>query len=114
MTFSTKLGGRIVLGAALATASIAVAQNKVPAASPTKPVVAPAATPADDAQAAALFEKTCSGCHETAQATSQQKDAAGWQETVERMMAYGAPLSGDDATRIAKYLAVHHGPAAKK
>ncbi len=102
MTFP--IHGALAVVIAVAGATIAVAQTVAPA---------PAADP-ERVQTAALFEKTCSGCHELEQAISQPQDVAGWHATVERMVGYGAALTPAEQDRIARYLATEHGvPAAK-
>lgn len=113
----TQSVGRVVLAASTAMLGIAVlvgsasaepqaAPQAVPTPAPAKPAVAPAP---EQAQAAALFEKSCSGCHELAQATTQSMDKAGWHDTVQQMIGYGAAITPAEADRIADYLAGKYG-----
>jgi competence protein ComEA len=100
----------------LAMACVAHAQTKMPPASAALVSKQPSATtqtPAGDAKTAALFEATCSSCHELSQSTSQSMDRAGWSSTIERMIGYGASLTPAQADELATYLAATHGPAPK-
>lgn len=72
-----------------------------------EPVAVRPAPPAADA--AALFENTCAGCHELEQATATPMGLDGWRATVERMIGYGAKLSPEQADSVVRYLAEQHG-----
>jgi len=65
---------------------------------------------ADGAATQAMFEKTCSGCHDLSQATSQSNDRAGWKAVIETMVGYGAQIAPPDQDRLAAYLVATHGP----
>jgi cytochrome c5 len=96
----------IALAAITATASMAQAGATAGEGQQTQlasPALAPTTT--DDAEGRALFEANCSSCHEASDATSQAKDLAGWTETIEKMVGYGAPVATQDQERIAAYLA---------
>jgi cytochrome c5 len=113
MAMTLKLASRLALCMATAIAGVAVGQT-VPTTAGTAAPQAAAGGAGDDAATGKLVETTCSGCHDLAQVTSQQKDEAGWTEIVELMISYGAPVKAEDSPRIAKYLAAHYGPPAKK
>jgi hypothetical protein len=66
---------------------------------------APAAAPANDtSQGKALVESKCTVCHPMSQITTQKKDQAGWQTTVERMVGKGAQLTADQQKLVVEYL----------
>ena len=56
------------------------------------------------------FAGVCSECHALEQATSQKKPRAGWQATVDSMVAKGATASKEQLDGIVNYLAAHFGP----
>ncbi len=56
------------------------------------------------------FAGVCSGCHALDLATSQKKPRAGWQSTVDSMVAKGASASKEQLDAIVTYLATHFGP----
>ncbi len=56
------------------------------------------------------FTGVCSGCHALDLATSQKKPRAGWQATVDSMVAKGATASKEQLDAIVEYLAAHFGP----
>ncbi len=56
------------------------------------------------------FTGVCSECHALDLATSQKKPRAGWQSTVESMVAKGATASKEQLDTIVTYLAAHFGP----
>jgi len=112
----TQSAGRFALATSTAVLGIAVligSASAEPQAASTPAQVAgkPASgtTAPEQAQAAALFEKSCSGCHELAQATTQSMDKAGWHDTVQQMIGYGAAITPAEADRIADYLAGKYG-----
>jgi mono/diheme cytochrome c family protein len=57
-----------------------------------------------------VFAGVCSGCHALDLATSQKKPRAGWQATVDSMVAKGAPVSKEQVVVIVNYLAASFGP----
>lgn len=68
------------------------------------------ATDKQQADSKALFEKKCSSCHKADRATSKQKTAAEWTDTVMRMKnKNGAPVSDEEAQQIIDYLAKNYG-----
>jgi mono/diheme cytochrome c family protein len=56
------------------------------------------------------FSGVCSECHALDLATSQKKPRAGWQSTVDSMVAKGATASKEQLDAIVNYLAAHFGP----
>jgi len=58
-----------------------------------------------------VFANVCSGCHALDVATNQKKPRAGWQATVDSMVAKGAPASKEQADAIVSYLAKNYGPS---
>jgi TRAP-type C4-dicarboxylate transport system substrate-binding protein len=60
-----------------------------------------------------LVQKTCTVCHVAGQVTSQHKSADQWNETVEKMVGYGAKVDSDaDFSAIVTYLTRNYGPAS--
>ncbi len=57
--------------------------------------------------------EACSSCHAVTQVTSQVRSIAQWAETVEQMIARGAPVSDDDYPIIVRYLGKYFAPAAR-
>ncbi len=72
---------------------------------------APAATAvsAQDAQITQLVQASCSGCHSLAMLAQHPQSRAKWQQTVERMIQLGAPVSPNDEPALVDYLALHFG-----
>jgi cytochrome c5 len=60
-----------------------------------------------------LVASRCVICHDLNAALSIRTDAAGWTETVTRMVGNGAQIAPPDAAVIVAYLAEHFGPTAK-
>lgn len=52
-----------------------------------------------------LLEQRCTGCHSLEKAQSGQRDLAGWQAVVDKMIQKGARLNEDEAKVLAEYLA---------
>ena len=61
-----------------------------------------------DGAGKAETEKVCSQCHELARSISLRQDRAGWEGTVDKMVALGAKASDTELQRIVDYLAVHY------
>ena len=81
------------------------------------PVVAMLATVVAGAQAQQaergeqLMNATCTGCHDVRVIQTAAKDAAGWLETVDTMIANGAEIKSDaDKSTLVQYLAENHPP----
>jgi hypothetical protein len=51
-----------------------------------------------------IIEQKCSTCHSTARVYSTKKSEEEWTNTVDRMISYGAKLSGNDREAIIHYL----------
>lgn len=49
-------------------------------------------------------QKLCSNCHELDKSLSLKQDRAGWQRTVEKMLASGLKASDADITTVLDYL----------
>lgn len=63
------------------------------------------AAPADPTDTErALVEQKCSMCHTTQRVFDEDGDAAKWGEIIDRMEKNGLVISGDERTRIIKYL----------
>lgn len=56
-----------------------------------------------------LFANVCSTCHDLDVATSQKKPRAGWQSTVDSMVAKGAEANKEQVEAIVSYLAKNFG-----
>jgi cytochrome c5 len=89
-----------IVSATMAQASTTSGPAALAAGSGEQPV---AAQP-NDAAARTTFEINCSGCHEITEVTSRRKDLAGWTETVQKMVDYGAPVGSQDQALIIRYL----------
>jgi hypothetical protein len=61
----------------------------------------------------AVFEQSCTKCHDAARSLDRTKDLAGWRATVRRMAAKrGAEVASGDMESIAVYLASRNAAAA--
>jgi len=62
--------------------------------------------------AKSTFEKRCSKCHTVDRPLKKNKDRAGWEKTVSRMVRYASgAISEDEAAVIVEYLSRVRGPA---
>ncbi|MDZ4185895.1 MAG: heme-binding domain-containing protein [Desulfuromonadales bacterium] len=59
---------------------------------------------------AILLDARCSVCHSADRAKRERKSRNQWEETVTRMMANGALLSGEEKVVLIDYLAKTYGP----
>ncbi|WP_216323032.1 PQQ-dependent sugar dehydrogenase [Sphingomonas quercus] len=60
-----------------------------------------------------IVNRACTGCHDSSMFTSQRKDAAGWTDTVNAMIANGAPVPPASVPTVVAYLVQNFGaPAA--
>jgi cytochrome c5 len=67
-------------------------------------------TRAEESDAKAVFEKSCSLCHPTSRALGKTKSSEEWEKTVMRMKGYaGERISEKDAKIVAVYLAEIRG-----
>lgn len=64
---------------------------------------APSTTAGLDAEG--LINERCTVCHSRERIDAASKDAAGWAATVDRMIGYGAQLSGAERDQVITYLA---------
>ncbi len=90
----------VLLGAALALFAGRAWENS--SASQSKPL--PDGPGKEEAQ------KLCSGCHELERSFSTHQDRAGWQRTVEKMVAFGMKSTEKEISTLLDYL-VEHFPA---
>ena len=60
-----------------------------------------------DGAGKAETEKICSQCHDLTQSISRPQDRAGWETTVEKMVASGAKATDTEIEAVVNYLAVH-------
>ena len=60
-----------------------------------------------------LFEKSCMLCHGLDRALVKMQDAAAWEKTVKRMVAYGTPLNVEQRPLVVRYLATRSAFAGK-
>ncbi len=61
-----------------------------------------------DTDGAALIEARCSTCHNTDRIYNADKDEAGWTDTVDRMIGYGAALDETERAAVLEYLVQNH------
>jgi len=104
----------ILVGLLVAACAPAATPTPPPAPTPTEvpptaaptPTAAPAATEAPTKpDGKSLVESRCSTCHPVSLVETAKKTEAGWQETVERMVASGAQLNQEQQELVIKYLA---------
>jgi len=57
-----------------------------------------------DGPGKAETQKLCSNCHELDKSLSLKQDRAGWQRTIEKMLASGLKASETDITTVLDYL----------
>src|SRR5882672_1920726 len=49
-------------------------------------------------------QKLCSGCHDLDKSVSLKQDRAGWQRTIEKMLAFGAKATDQEFNAVLDYL----------
>jgi hypothetical protein len=85
-----------------------------PPAEPTEaPTEAPTEEPAEDAvsiEAEALLQERCTVCHSLRQVEAAQYTQEQWDDTVTRMVGYGAELNDEEKAVLIDYLAQTYGP----
>jgi mono/diheme cytochrome c family protein len=59
-----------------------------------------------------LFTTVCSQCHTLKSTLIMRNGQKGWEETVNRMVLYGAQLSPSEADRVVHYLTTQLGPGS--
>lgn len=91
----------------------------LPAPGPS-PALAAAIAESERASAAALpigsgrdvLRSSCLTCHSASMISQQHKDAAAWDKTVTKMVAWGAPLPADRKDELIAYLVANFGTRA--
>jgi len=63
-----------------------------------------ATTEIETQEGKAIVETVCTGCHSLNKVTSASYDRAGWEKTVERMIAKGAELDSAQKETLIDYL----------
>ncbi len=56
-----------------------------------------------------ILDRTCTACHVLELVTSSRKSRAEWQETISRMISFGAELTDDERQTVEDYAAEHLG-----
>ena len=69
-----------------------------------RPSAASQTRPMPDGPGKAETQKLCSNCHELDKSLSLKQDRAGWQRTVDKMIASGLKASDADITTVLDYL----------
>ncbi len=78
-----------------------------PSENPNPPMMTP--TPgAAQLDGAALVQERCTACHSIARIESAHKDEAGWTDTVDRMISYGAQLNDEEKAAVIAYLVANY------
>ncbi len=63
-------------------------------------------------QPPAVLNKVCGACHPLETVTSQRRNRAQWQESIDQMVARGAKGTPEEFAAVLDYLVRNHGPAA--
>ena len=53
-------------------------------------------------------ERVCTTCHNIARAVSLHQDRGGWQNTIDKMVSFGAKANDAELQAIINYLATHY------
>lgn len=61
-----------------------------------------------DGPGRAETERLCKQCHEMARSISLRQDRAGWQQTMNKMIAFGMRGSQEEFNRVVDYLVTHY------
>jgi hypothetical protein len=108
-----RLGGRVVLGAALAGAVVflAAAQKK-PAGSSGGPLpqLGTVLRPLPDGSGKSVADAACLNCHASDIIRQQRLTEKQWQATVTKMMGWGAAVPDDKKDALVAYLVQSFGP----
>jgi mono/diheme cytochrome c family protein len=78
------------------------------------PPPAVATQPADVARGDDVFRRRCLSCHQTDIVDQQRLARAGWAREVDKMVRWGATVSGDERDVLLDYLAGESGRQARK
>jgi len=62
------------------------------------------ATPSEGSSGEALAQTKCTMCHPYDRVEQAQKDRAGWEETIDRMVQNGLVVTPDERQQITDYL----------
>lgn len=90
----------VVFVLALSLSALAACANEPPEPEPTP-------GEATGLDGAAILQAECADvCHSLDRVDTQELDAVGWEQVIERMRADGADLTDDEATALAEYLAM--------
>jgi len=85
-----------------------------PPAEPTEaPTEEPTEAPAEETvalDAEALLQERCTTCHSLRQVEAAQYTQEQWDDTVTRMLGYGAVLSDEEKSALIDYLTLTYGP----
>jgi cytochrome c5 len=108
-------GGDAEQGASVPSDSVG-ASAALPAPGPS-PALAAAIDASERSSAAALpdgsgrevVRSSCLTCHSASMISQQHKDAAAWDKTVTKMVAWGAPLPDDRKDELIAYLVANFG-----
>ena len=71
-----------------------------------------AAQEPDPAKGDAAFQKVCGTCHTPQSVLTTRRPRAQWQETIDKMIAFGAKASDEEFAAILNYLSAQYGPDA--
>jgi cytochrome c5 len=66
-----------------------------------------------DGQGKEVIEGTCALCHGLDRVVDTKRTKDQWQTIVNRMIFFGAPVSGDQAATVVNYLASNYSPTAQ-
>ncbi len=67
------------------------------------------ARPMPDSVGKPETQKMCSSCHDLDKSLSLKQDRAGWQRTVEKMLAFGMKSTDAEVALVSDYLAKNYG-----
>jgi mono/diheme cytochrome c family protein len=85
-----------------------------PTDTPTEtPTQAPTEEPTEEpvaVDAQALLEQRCTECHGLNRMTGASKSLEQWEQTVTRMVGYGAQVNDEEQAALIDYLAENYGP----
>ena len=56
-----------------------------------------------------ILDRTCTGCHALELVTGSRKSRAEWQDTISRMISFGAELTDDERQTVEDYAVEHLG-----
>ena len=65
------------------------------------------AKPLPDGPGKAETQKLCASCHDIEKSVSERHDRAGWQQTIEKMLSFGAKATDEEFNATLNYLSTH-------